>query len=299
MALGINLSFCVKRWVTPKLWAPIVREELGLDLVQFSFDLVDPLWPDAVLADCAAQLREAAAGCKLHIHSAFIGLAHYTFNQLLHPDHRVRDFAETWLERAYAFAAMAGIEEVGGPAGAIASRRDGLEEAALPPGDYDDLVARLRRLARKARQLGLKRLAIEPTPMRREWPWTIAQALQLSRDLEDAALPFSFCLDWGHATIRPLYGEAGASMEPWLRQLGPNVGMIHLQQTDFELDRHWDFTRNGLVDPIEAAALLKRTGHSGKPVFIEVFYPFEQTDAAILNSLRQTAELLKPAFAGI
>jgi hypothetical protein len=42
--LGINLSFCVKRWVTAELWAPLVRDRLGLDLVQFSFDLVDPMW---------------------------------------------------------------------------------------------------------------------------------------------------------------------------------------------------------------------------------------------------------------
>ena len=66
---------------------------------------------------------------------------------------------------------------------------------------------------------------------------------------------------------------------------------------DFELDRHWDFTENGLVDPVDAAALLARTGHGGKPVFLEVFYPFEKTDAAILDALRATAALLKPAFA--
>jgi hypothetical protein len=42
MVFGVNLSFCVKRWVTPDLWAPLVREDLGLDAVQFSYDLVDP-----------------------------------------------------------------------------------------------------------------------------------------------------------------------------------------------------------------------------------------------------------------
>ena len=29
MPFGVNLSFCVKRWVTPELWAPLVREDLG------------------------------------------------------------------------------------------------------------------------------------------------------------------------------------------------------------------------------------------------------------------------------
>jgi hypothetical protein len=34
IALGTNLSFCVKRWVVPDLWASIVREKLGLEMVQ-------------------------------------------------------------------------------------------------------------------------------------------------------------------------------------------------------------------------------------------------------------------------
>lgn len=39
--LGINNCFAVKRWPEPERWAAIVRERLGLDLVQHSFDLVD------------------------------------------------------------------------------------------------------------------------------------------------------------------------------------------------------------------------------------------------------------------
>ncbi len=98
--LGINLSFCVKRWVTPALWTRVVRERLDLDLVQFSFDLVDPTWPDDLLADVAADIRQHAAGQGIAVHSAFIGLAHYTFNQMLHPEPRVRDVAEDWLKQA-------------------------------------------------------------------------------------------------------------------------------------------------------------------------------------------------------
>ena len=126
--LGINLSFCVKRWVTPALWAPIVREQFDLDLVQFSFRS-----RRSDLAGRSSQRlrqdirQEAGRRHGISMHSAFIGLAHYTFNQLLHPDPRVRDVAEDWLRRAYRFAASAGIERVGGPLGAAASRADGVE----------------------------------------------------------------------------------------------------------------------------------------------------------------------------
>jgi hypothetical protein len=75
IALGINLSFCVKRWVTPDLWASIVREKLGLEMVQLSFDLVDPTWLDELLHELAEDLKTETARQGITIHSAFVGLA--------------------------------------------------------------------------------------------------------------------------------------------------------------------------------------------------------------------------------
>ena len=42
MKFGVNLSFAVKRWPEPEVWAAFVRSELGVTLVQFSFDLLEP-----------------------------------------------------------------------------------------------------------------------------------------------------------------------------------------------------------------------------------------------------------------
>lgn len=186
---GLNLSFCVKRWVTPALWAPLVREDLGVDLVQLSFDLVDPMWPDALLDRQAEAIRRETAAHGVTVHSAFIGLAHYTYSQLLHPEREVRDVAEAWLGRAYRFAALAGIPSAGGPLGAIASRPDGHEADAIDAADYADLLTRMHRLAGVAKGHGLSELYVEPTPMRREWPSTIAQAEQMMADVRAAALP--------------------------------------------------------------------------------------------------------------
>lgn len=295
---GLNLSFCVKRWVTPALWAPLVREDLGVDLVQLSFDLVDPMWPDALLDRQAEAIRRETAANDVTVHSAFIGLAHYTYNQLLHPDPAVRDVAEAWLGRAYRFAALAGIPSVGGPLGAIAARRDAREADAIDAADYADLLARMHRLAEVAKGHGLIELYVEPTPLRREWPSTIAQAEQMMADVRGAALPWRYCVDWGHATFEPLYGRYRAGMEGWLTALGDDIGMLHIQQTDGQYDRHWDFTKGGIVEPATAAALLARTGHGDKPVFLEVFYPFERDDASVLEAVRRSVAVLEPAFAG-
>jgi len=295
--LGINLSFCVKRWVTPELWAPVVRDQLGLNLIQFSFDLVDPMWPAPVLSRHAKDVRKAADDYGISIHSAFIGLAHYTFNQLLHPDEDVRAFAEAWLERAYGFAAEAGIPGVGGPLGAIAARADGSEAQAIDEHDYAGLIERMLRLGDKAKAAGLSELYVEPTPMRREWPWTIDQAHRMMIDVVGSATPWSLCVDWGHGTFLPLYGERADTMEPWFAQLNDVIGAVHIQQTDFQFDRHWDFTQQGRVDPTEAKALLARTGLAQFPVFLEVFYPFERDSKSILDALKASAASLKQAFA--
>lgn len=294
---GINLGFCTKRWVTPELWTGVVRDRLGLDLVQFSFDLVDPMWPDAIVDRHAAEVRRAAEVAGITIHSAFIGLAHYSFNQLLHPDPAVRNYAEYWLGRAYRFAALAGIPRVGGPLGALAARLDGSEAEALDPADYAELVTRMHRLGERAAAEGLSELYVEPTPLRREWPWTIGQARQMMNDVAESAVPWRLCIDWGHATFAPLYGDVTDGMETWLRDLGDVTTAVHIQQTDFAFDRHWDFTVPGEVDPLEAAALLRRTGTDTCPVFLEVFYPFEEDSRTILAALETSCARLKHALA--
>jgi len=53
--LGINTCFAVKRWPQPERWARLVRDELRLDLVQHSLDLVDLDAPAAEADDQAAS----------------------------------------------------------------------------------------------------------------------------------------------------------------------------------------------------------------------------------------------------
>ena len=113
MELGINLSFAVKRWPEPEAWAAYVRDELGLGLVQFTFDLLDPWWPNPVRLDEARRVGEAARAAGVEIHSAQIGLAWYAYDGLLHPEGPLREVAERWWERAIEVAATMGARAVG------------------------------------------------------------------------------------------------------------------------------------------------------------------------------------------
>jgi hypothetical protein len=280
MELGINLSFAIKRWPEPERWAAIVDERLGLHSIQFTLDLIDPWWPQAERSAMARAAKAAADSHGIAMHSAQIGLAGYTYNGLLHPDPGARAIARDWGERPNDRASELGAEAAGGPLGALsaadaadAARRDSL---------YAELLEHVHHLAERARRHGLNALLVEPTPLPREVPSTVAQTEQLLGDCAATAVPLRLVIDVGHALYRPLYGE-GVSLEDWLRPLAPHVGVLHLQNHDFRSDAHWGWPdARGSYDPHRFIREAEACGLGGVPVFLELFSPFEQDDADVL-----------------
>src|SRR5260221_10848550 len=136
--LGINTCFAVKRWPRPSDWAAVVRDELGLDLVQHCVDLVDIEAGRADLERQAAELWDGCAAAGLTLHSTFTGLAAYSANLLLHPDRARRVRARDWYQRMIDFTAAAGAQSTGGHVGAfsVADWRD--------PGRRDQLWRQLQ-----------------------------------------------------------------------------------------------------------------------------------------------------------
>jgi hypothetical protein len=57
--LGIDTCFAVKRWPRVEDWAPLVRDRLGLRLVQHSFDLV-PTGRSTAAAGARGAIRQLA-----------------------------------------------------------------------------------------------------------------------------------------------------------------------------------------------------------------------------------------------
>jgi sugar phosphate isomerase/epimerase len=281
---GINLSFAVKRWVEPEAWAKIVAEDMDLELVQFSFDLLDPWWADDLGKPLARRVQQAASDHNLNIHSAFVGLAAYTYNALLHPVDEARTAAVSWFKRAIERAADMGAPAVGGPVGAVSPGTGDMEP------HYARLHEILGSLCDYAKTCGLESYYIEPTPLSREIPWSVAQAQKLVDDMAGSAVPIKYAVDLGHALYEPLYGEA-AAFEPWL-ELGDHIGLIHLQQTDGQSDSHWGFTREGIVDPAQVAAAMARAGVN-VPLILEVFYPFELADEAVYDDIIQSVSYCK------
>jgi len=158
LELGINTCFAVKRWPLAADWAPIVRDRLGLGLVEHSFDLVD-LAGGSIPAQ-AVEVTAAARQFGLTIRSTFTGLAAYSSNLLLSPNPDERAHAQEWFGRAIVFSEGVGAVATGGHVGAFSVN------------DWNDPVRRPERWEGCARPSisWLRRRA--PTVSRRSWSRT-------------------------------------------------------------------------------------------------------------------------------
>jgi sugar phosphate isomerase/epimerase len=110
--LGINTCFAVKRWPRPGDWARIVRDELGLDTVELSLDLIEDVGGPA-----DSQVRSALDEYGLRAETVFTGLAAYSLNLLMHPDEERRRAAADWYLSVVDLAARVGARGAGGHVG--------------------------------------------------------------------------------------------------------------------------------------------------------------------------------------
>ncbi len=297
MNFGINLSFAVKRWVEPEVWAELVGRRLGLHLVQFTYDLLDPWWPASVREPMAARVRKFTADWGIEIESAFSGLANYCFDGLLHPEAEGRRASLEWWKRAFDVAAAVGAKASGGPLGGMSAT-----DAADPQRRaqrYRDLLEAVAQLTVAAEASGLERLQVECTPLSREVPYTVEQSRAFLSDLEGhCAVPVKLLVDVGHALYQPLYGPQ-AKMPEWLQGLGHSIGAFHLQNTDFQSDSHWGWPdKRGLFDVANFAGEVKAAGLNQVPAFLEIIYPFELADEAVLDSITTSVLHCRREYSG-
>ena len=92
---------------------------------------------------------------------------------------------------------------------------------------------------------------------------------------------------------QPLY-DPGANTREWLTGLGQQIGLIHLQNTDFQSDSHWGWPdERGLFDVDDFAAQMKDANLTDVPVILEVFYPFELADEQVLDNIIKSVKFCR------
>lgn len=294
MNLGLNLSFAVKRWLEPDILAAMCKDDFGVSNVQFTFDLIDPWWPEAQRDALAERYRRAFADKGVKIDAAFGGLASYTYAQFLAPFLEQREAALIFFKRAVDMSLALGAEVMGTPVGGMSNRdaKDPKRREEL----YGIMISLVKELANYGQSKGLKEIHIEATPLITEFPHSPAASVKLMEDLAGSAIPIKLLIDWGHALYKPLMAEE-ADMDLWFEKCGPYVGSIHLQQTDGLLDRHWDFTKDGIVSGEEIRRTTEKAGLGHIPQYLEVVTAFESPDEEVYQGMKKSMEYLRRALA--
>jgi sugar phosphate isomerase/epimerase len=295
--LGINTCFAVKRWPQPERWARLVRDELGLNLVQHTLDLVDLDTTPGDIAGQADWLRAACAAGGLTLHSTFTGLAAYSSNLLLHPDQAARQRDRNWYRKVISFSAAVGVSSTGGHVGAYSV--DDYEHPVRRRKLWDELTESLEELAGYAREMGLSCFMAENLAAARE-PSTMKQLASLLTDGDAKHVPVRLCLDVGHQCVP---GSSGRDRDPyaWLERLGASAAVVQLQQSDGRADHHWPFTPRtsitGIIEAERVLAALDRSGASEVTLILEIIPPFEQDDAQAMADLRESVRYWRDGLA--
>ena len=115
MKLGLNLSFAVKRWLDPDQLAKMIKQDFGTDHVQFTWDLIDPWWPEEYRDVMVRRYKEAFADAGVEIDATFGGLASYSYAHLLAPAKEQREAALVFFKRAIDLTVDMGCPVMGTP----------------------------------------------------------------------------------------------------------------------------------------------------------------------------------------
>lgn len=290
MKLSLNLSFAVKRWLDPVQLAKMVKQDFGTDHVQFTWDLIDPWWPEEYRDVMADQYKKAFEDEGVEIDGTFGGLASYSYAHLLAPAREQREAALVFFKRAIDLTVKMGCPVMGTPVGGMTydDARDPKKREEL----YQDMLESLRKLAAYGKEKGLQEIHIEATPLITEFPHSPEVSVKMMQDLEGSEIPIRLLVDWGHALFKPLLKEE-ADIELWFNKCAPYIGSIHLQQTDGLWDRHWDFTHEGGIVTPELIRRATEDAHLDDiPQYLEVVTIFEDDDDHVYEGMKKTMDYL-------
>jgi len=293
MKLGLNLGFATKRWQEPTELAELCAS-FGVKYFQFSLDYINPFWPEELCIEMATAYREAFAAKGLKFDSVFGGMGAYAYSQYLSYNEKVRDVMDTYHARAIDIARALGTTTLGISLGGMTQKDayDPERRRAM----YEDTIQRLIKLAAYGAEKGMTDIQVEPVPVFVEYPNSIASSLEMMKDLEGkTAIPVQIFLDWGHMLCKPFMKDE-CDMELWVRELSPYVGDMHLQQTDGQWDRHWDFRQEGIVTPELIKAVLTNTGKENSVQYLELCPAYEDTCENVLEGVRYSVNLLRDIF---
>ena len=296
--LGVDLSFAKKRFPEPEVWIDIVKNKIGLTIVEFDSDFLDPFFvSEPGLSEIASETKKLVDDNGLEIHNYFTGTITHCVNLVSHPDERVRKDGIRWCQEAIKLATKLGAKGIGGHFDMISSNDLG------NPDRYkmivDHLISAFQDLSVLAKQEGQEFILWEQMYTPNEIPYTIHQTKELmERVNEKAQVPIQLVIDLGHMCCQAFpHDPQDTDPYEWIRQLGYMCPVMHLQQCGEFSSDHWPFTKQcnerGFIDADKVIEAVHESGAKEILLAFEVFFGLSQSDEQIISDMAVSAEYWK------
>ena len=293
--LGTDLSFGLKMWPETDRWLNIVKNYLGLDVIEFNSDFLDPLFNDTnEYMEVAKEIYQACKENNIEINNYFTGEMTHCVNFITHPDERLRKGGIKWCKGAIDIASTMGARAIGSNFNNIPSyiRNDKF----LYKKTIDYLMSTLSDLTRYSKEKNLKFLLWEQMYSPSEVPYTIEQTKKYFEKLNSiSSLPVKLVIDVGHACCQNFkHLEDDADPYRWIEECGYLAEVIHLQQTDGLASRHWPFTKEynkkGIIFPELILKSIEKADIDKIYLIFEIFFPLEVNEKTVLSEMVETVK---------
>lgn len=298
--LGINNCFALGRFPEPEEWLKVVKDELGLTHVQFSFDLLDPvIIEDEIVRRKCNYIKKLADEKGVTIDTGTTGEISHKCNLLLDPDPGMRRCYLRWYERMIRASSFLGVEGSGIYLGTLSQRdaRNSRRKEFL----ISVLLEEITYLTFIAKEEGQKYFLWEPMSIPRELPCTIDETKKLlERVNQKSFVPVKLCLDVGHGYYRST-DPRDRDPYSWLKELAHLSPSIHMQQTDGKGSRHWPFTREhnaqGIIVPEKVCEAIEASGAEKSILIFEFFFSAHAlSDESAMDDMKRSVEYWQEAL---
>lgn len=295
--LGVNTGFAINRYPDPDDWISIVADELGLDTVQFTADLLNPSLGESIVRRQVDSIRSLCAVKGVHVASTFT--SQFTrVNHLCHPDTETRAFWVEWFKQWVDISADLGAEGAGSHFGILSSRDNA--NAAVRDRRINGAVQGWREIALHAAERGLRYVMFEPMSVPRELGETLAATEDLlQRCTTGFAVPMLVCLDVDHGDLESK-DPRDTDPHAWIRAFGTRSPVIHIKQSLRDKGGHYPFTKKyneqGKILPDEILATMRAAGIEDCTLLLEVSHRERwPTDYTVVSDLKESVEFWRPA----
>lgn len=297
VTLGINTGFAINRFPEPADWVSVVADELGLDTVQFTADLLNPFLPDEIVAREADTIRDCCARKGVRVATTFTS-AFTRVNHVLHPNPEIRQTWVKWFKRFIRLSRGLGADGAGSHFG-ILSIRDNADPS-LRAQRIDQGIAAWREIAAFGAEAGLQYVMFEPMSVPRE----LGETIEATRDLlarcqEGFAIPMRLCLDVDHGDVTSANPD-DTDPHAWLRAFGPVSPCIHIKQSLRDKGGHYPFVAEynacGKIIPEEILATLRAAGVQSCMLLLEISHRERlPMDTRVVADLKESVDYWRPA----